>query len=429
MALNHRLRDQRLQRGWSLEAAAERLNQLASAMGHKQVAVSGSAFGKWERGTHQPRGVHRELLCVLYDATAENLGLFQPAGIEATLEDMNRRMFLQGLGAVTGLVTSATLEPWQRLTAALRQPSRVDRQTVTELERVTAGLEALEAQASPRALLGAVVGHLNTVAALLQGSLGLTVRRQLSSVAGETAGLAGWLAYDLEDRRAAGAYFRAGIEAAQEADDRPLGAYLVGSSCVQPAYRERPYARLRRLQGRTFGFTTADANPTTRAWLVGLEAEAHALAGNETACLRALDHAETIVSGAGEEDAARRPRAAFFDRARLVGERGIALARLGRAADARQVLEAALGSLDPAMVKIRPRLLSALATAHVHEGNVDEACRIGSEALALADRQQVTTNLQDVRRLRLDLELWRDTQAVRKLDEQLALVGSAHAAS
>jgi hypothetical protein len=71
----------------------------------------------------------------------------------------------------------------------------------------------------------------------------------------------------------------------------------------------------------------------------------------------------------------------------------------------------------------------ALATAHVHEGNIDEACRIGSDALALADRQQVTTNLQDVRRLRLDLEPWRGTQAVRELDEQLAAIGSAHAAS
>jgi hypothetical protein len=189
--------------------------------------------------------------------------------------------------------------------AAKMTTSRVDRQTVAELERVTAGLEGLEAQVSPRALLGAVVGHLNTVAALLRGSLGLAMRRQLCSVAGETAGLAGWLAYDLEDRRAAGAYFRAGIEAAQEAEDRPLGAYLVGSSCVQPAYQERPHARLRRLQGHTFGFTTADANPTTRAWLVALEAEAHALAGNEAASLRALDQAETIVSGAGEEDAAR----------------------------------------------------------------------------------------------------------------------------
>jgi len=423
--VNHRLRNQRLRRGWSLEAAADRVNQLASAMGEKQVAVTGSTFGKWERGIHQPRGIHRELLCLLYDAPAEELGLFQPAGIEATLEDMNRRVFLQGLGAVTGLVTGSALEPWHRLTAALRQPSRVDRQTVAELERVTAGLESLEAQASPRALLGAVVGHLNTVAALLQGSLGLTLRRQLCSVAGETAGLAGWLAWDLEDRRAAGAFFRAGIEAAQEAEDRPLGAYLVGSSCVQPAYRERPHARLRRLQGRTHGFATADANPTTRAWLVTLEAEAHALAGNEAASLRALDQAETTMSSIDHEDDARRPRATFFNDAYLTGERGVALARLGQPAAARHVLEAALGSLDPEMVKTRPRLLSALATAHIQQGNIDEACRISADALALADRQQVTINLQDVRRLRLDLEPWRHTEAVRELDEQLAAVGGA----
>jgi hypothetical protein len=74
------------------------------------------------------------------------------------------------------------------------------------------------------------------------------------------------------------------------------------------------------------------------------------------------------------------------------------------------------------MVKTRPRLLAALATAHVREGNVDEACRIGADALVLAGRQQVAPNLQDVRRLRLDLEPWRDTQAVRELDEQLATV-------
>jgi transcriptional regulator with XRE-family HTH domain len=111
MGVNHRLRNQRLRRGWSLEGAAERLNQLASAMGERQVAVSGSTFGKWERGVQQPRGVHRELLCVLYDATAEELGLYQPAGVEGTLEDMQRRAFLQSLGAVTGFAASVALEP------------------------------------------------------------------------------------------------------------------------------------------------------------------------------------------------------------------------------------------------------------------------------------------------------------------------------
>ena len=163
-----------------------------------------------------------------------------------------------------------------------------------------------------------------------------------------------------------------------------MGAYLVGSSCVQPAYRERPHARLRRLQGRTSGFASGDANPSTRAWLVTLEAEAHALAGDEAATLRALDQAEGIMDAADQEDLARRPRVAFFDRARLVGERGVALTRLEQPAAAQQVLEDALASLDPEVVKTRPRLMAALATAHVQQGNVDEACRIGADALELA---------------------------------------------
>jgi hypothetical protein len=337
---------------------------------------------------------------------------------------MERRAFLQGLGAVTGhAAATATLDPWDRLTAALHQPSRVDRQTVSELEHVTVSLEQLEAQVSPRALLGPVVGHLNTVAALLQGSTRPSLRQQLCSIAGETAGLAGWLTWDIENRRAAGAYFHAGIQAAQEADDKALGAYLVGSSCVQPAYRERPYARLRRLEGRTHGFTRGDANPSTRAWLVTLEAEAHALAGDERASLRALDEADAAMSQTEGEDTARRPRVAFFNRTYLVGERGVALARLERPEAAQEVLEDALLSLDPEAVKTRPRLLAALATAHLRQGNIDEACRLGSDALGLATRQQVGPNLQDVRRLRLELDPWRAARAVKELDEQLRLAG------
>jgi tetratricopeptide (TPR) repeat protein len=288
---------------------------------------------------------------------------------------------------------------------------------------VTISLEGLESQVSPRALLGPVVGYLNTVTSLLRGSPRSSLERRLCSIAGETAGLAGWLTWDLEDRRAAGAYFHAGIQAAQEADDKALGAYLVGSSCVQPAYRERPYARLRRLEGRTHGFTRTDANPSTRAWLVTLEAEAHALAGDERSTLRALDEADIAMSKTGEEDTSRRPRVAFFNRTYLIGERGVALARLEQPKAAQEVLEDALSSLDPEAVKTRPRLLAALATAHLRQGNIDEACRLGGDALGLATRQQVGPNLQDVRRLRLELEPWRASRAVKELDAQLSLVG------
>jgi tetratricopeptide (TPR) repeat protein len=156
---------------------------------------------------------------------------------------------------------------------------------------------------------------------------------------------------------------------------------------------------------------------------VTLEAEAHALMGDERATLRAMDEAEAIMDRSADEDASRRPRVAFFNRAYLAGERGVALARLDKSQDAQEVLASALASLNPEAMKTRPRLLTALATAHVRQGNIEEACQLGTDALGLATKQEVGPNLQDVRKLRVELEPWRDSSPVRSLDERLALAG------
>ena len=264
------LQQQRHERDWSWRRLARELRQRADKRGWRLPSDDDliRMMRRWERGEHKPGERYRELLAEVYDDSAPD-GL-QP---ESILDDMQRRPFLRGLGAFIGLAAaSAFIEPWERLSHALRHPSRVDRATVSSLESLTVMLESRESQENPRALLGPVEGHLGNVVTLLAGSPPL--RPQLCSIAGETAALAGWLAWDIEDRPAAAGYFRVGIDAAKEANDRALGAYLVGSSCVQPAYRERPYARLRRLEGRTFGFARSDASPSTRAWLATLEAEA-----------------------------------------------------------------------------------------------------------------------------------------------------------
>jgi hypothetical protein len=418
------LQQQRAARRWSPRRLAVELRRRATARGQRLPSDDNliRSIRRWERGEHKPDEFYRELLAEVYDEPAP-----QELAPSSILEPMERRAFLWGLGAITGLGAAAALqEPWERLSLALRRPNRVDQATVTSLEHITISLEQLESQASPAALLGPVVGHLGNVARLIEGSPPDALHRRLCSLAGETAALAGWLTWDMKDQRpATAAYFHAGLEAAREADDKALGAYLVGSSCVQPSYRERPIARLRRLEGRTFGFARADATPTTRAWLATLEAEAHALAGDAPRCLRALDEAEAAMSRAGEQGNTSRPRFAFFDAARLVGERGVALARLRRPGVARDVLQTALASLDPRVVKTRPRLLTALATAHVQQGDVEEAARLGGEALTLAAQQQVMPNLEDVRRVRLELEPWRNSPAVRDLDEQLRTVSAA----
>jgi hypothetical protein len=71
------------------------------------------------------------------------------------------------------------------------------------------------------------------------------------------------------------------------------------------------------------------------------------------------------------------------------------VAQLDKPAAAQPILESALESLDPEMVKTRPRLLAGLATAHVRQGNMDQAGGFGADALVLAERQQLAPNLED----------------------------------
>jgi transcriptional regulator with XRE-family HTH domain len=347
--------------------------------------------------------------------------------------EQSRRNFLRNATILAGTTAAgATIgargdEPWQRLTAALRGTIHVDTTTVTNLERVTVGLERLEAHMSPTALVGAVIGHLDAIARLLRVPMRIQLRQHLCSVAAETSALAGWLTWDLDTPTTAAAYFRAGLDAADDASDRAIGAYLVGGLCVQPSYREQPEIRLRNLDGSTLGFAQADASPATRSWMACLEAEAHVMAGDERAVLTALDRAETILERAsGDDPIQRRPRVSFFDYARLLGERGVAMARLGRAEPAQAILTDAMASLDPAMTKIRPRLLAELASSAIQRGDLETACRYASDALIMAADLQVQPNLQDVYRIRRDLNPWADTTPVRALDRQLAdLTGSA----
>lgn len=100
------------------------------------------------------------------------------------------------------------MEPWERLTFALRHPGSIDQATLDQLEALTIALEGLEPFAEPVALLDPVSRLLNTLATLLASPLRPTVRRDLCSLAGETAGIAGRLRRIMDDDQGAAAYYR-----------------------------------------------------------------------------------------------------------------------------------------------------------------------------------------------------------------------------
>jgi len=86
---------------------------------------------------------------------------------------------------------------------------------------------------------------------------------------------------------------------------------------------------------------------------------------------------------------------------------------------AQEISKEALASLRPSMTKKRAVILADLASAHVHQGEIEEACRLAGLALAIVGRTQSAVGLQRVRDLRARLEPWEGTRPVRQLDEQL----------
>jgi len=439
-SVNSRLRRARDSRGWSQREAADQLQRLMASYGETQVGVDENTVGRWERGARKPEPRYRRYLCLLYGQPAHELGFVddpEPAAGESllpsTLEDppilydlwssvmdVARRTFLRQAAVVAGAVAVTRpldlleQQPWEQLSVALKRAGMVDPAVVERLEATTAGLYRSEEQVPARELIGDVTQHLRRLVQLLQGSPG-SMRQRLTRSAGETAALAGWLSFELDDTAATHGYYDAALDAAKQIDDRPLCAWVLGMMSFRPRALgdQRTTLALVRDAQRAGGRSTT---ATTRAWLAGLEAEAHASMGDARATRAALARADSAFTKA--EPDADPSWIGFFDRGRLDGMKVSSLMRIEPSA-AQALSREALASLQPSMTKKRSIVLADLASAHARQGEVDEACRLAGLALAIVAQTQSTVGLTRVHELRARLDQWKDTRPVRQLDEQL----------
>jgi transcriptional regulator with XRE-family HTH domain len=98
------LQQQRQERNWSWRRLAHELRQCADKRGWRLPSDDDliRMMRRWERGQHKPDERYRILLAEVYDDSApEEL---QP---ESILDDMQRRPFLRGLGALIGLAAAS----------------------------------------------------------------------------------------------------------------------------------------------------------------------------------------------------------------------------------------------------------------------------------------------------------------------------------
>src|SRR6266540_5936192 len=221
----------------------------------------------------------------------------------------------------------------------------------------------------------------------------------------------------MQDPMAARAYYNLALEAAREAGDHLQAAAAIGHVAFIPAAEYGFGAALDYLHGAAQHLTREPHGPVA-SWLAAVESEMYTNTGNATAALTAVDRARDALAAPGLSR--ELPWFDYYDATRLAGFAGYATLRAGRHDEARTELTAALGTLPRAAIKQRAVFLADLATVELHDGDVDHACRIASEAADQLHQAGYATGAGRLRELRTALDPWQNTAPVRALDEQLA---------
>jgi DNA-binding transcriptional regulator YiaG len=428
---NHGLQQHRARFDLTQEAAAEELARLASVHYGVRVGVNADMVGKWERGEKRPSKLYRRLLCLLYQATDEQLGFRHPLVAQQFLvpdTEVNRRDFLRhsglfGAAMLTPLDWLGTLreaEAGDRLTWTLERPSRVDLATTADMETITTAYRRSYRQLSVETLLPQTLGQFQAITELLRRPQPVALRHRLIATAGQTAMLAGVLEFmDLDNFQVGQSHLDLAMKAAQEAEAGELGAYILGCMSFHARYSGK-YKDAVALIGRAREVAAVVGAPTTQGWLAAVAAEVHAVADEASPSLHALDEAGRALEQAGEDDESSWIGVGTFNRAKLAAYHGVCYIQLGRPGDAVPALTQALDALDPALLKHRCTALADLATALIHLHEIEEGCERASQSLAIATDLRHAVSVDRIRKLRRHLQPWHRHPAVRQLTEQLA---------
>ena len=419
----NRLRQFRVQCGWSLDDVANRLHGLAVEIGGPAPGVDRNTVSRWERGVRRPRPYYVQLLGSLYHATPAELGLVQgPQEIEhhvpaihrldtpTPTDTVKRRDFLRCLAVGVATPFGLESEPWARLLHALQPQGTVSGESVADIEAATSGFHMLEHHVPASHLFGRLANHVNQIAGLLERPMAAPLRKRLTVAAGESAALAGWLAWDLRDHGRAQTLYDTALVAAREAGDPALQACTLGYR----SYMEEAPTSLELLE-QARSLIEPGAYPATYAWLSGREAEERAQLGSSVPALDVLDGGLSAHSSAQADQ--ERAWTGFMDASRMQGFAISTYGRLGELAQARQAAADALAVLGEQ--KHSAMILADIADVELQQGHLDEGLQRAGAALDVVVKTEFSVGFERLTKLRHRLRGWGREPAVRQFEDQL----------
>jgi hypothetical protein len=425
--------------GFSHKGLARRLNDLGAARGLAGLKYDHSSVLRWIGG-QRPRDPVPKLLAEVFalrlgrTVSSEDLGMptggapvnlgqefshtWQEGVATVTAlwrADVERRRFLLDSTFAIGAGASGAVR-WLTLPAEGRPSGRGGRTVgmadIAAIRGVTRSFGELDNRFGGGRVRPALVNYLDTAVTPLlhEGAYGEAAGRELASAAAELTRLAGWMAYDLERHGLAQRYLIQALRLARGAGDHGLGGEILAGMSHQAVYIGQPahaldLARAAQLSARRAGVNALLAEAHV------LEAHAHAVLRDVPACTAALQQAETVF---GQRSGDEPEWIAYFDEAYMSAKFAHCFRELG---DGPQTVEHARRSLEMDDRYVRGRMfnLSLLSAGHVQCGEIEEACEVAADALALASGLNSARSMSYVNDLRRRFLPYAKTAAVRAL--------------
>lgn len=415
-------------KGWTREEFIEEATAAGFRMKEpREVKLNPRLVQKWESGeVRRPQGVYRRILAhmgaplpAMANRSEPVLTPGWPVPEPRASDDggMKRRQFLGATGVAT-VAAAAAAEPWQRLANALAGSNRPDEATVESLEQQTQSLFDLEERMSAHQVVGEANAHLDRISAILYAIDSEPLRKRLTSQAGASAALAGWLAYDQGAFDIAQRYYNVAEKAAQQAGDAPLAACVYTYRSYLADSQGKPYDGVHFLQS-ALAMLPPGGQPEMKAWLSARQAETAAVLGERDDALRAFDRAYTSLEFS--RDAERPLWTRFFTPTRLDGMAIASYARLGHP-EMDSAAQRLLQNITTCETKVEQIALADLAYGYLERGDIERGAEYGQRALDAIRRSNTRVGYDRLAIISRTLAPYRDSRIASSLHDQLAVV-------
>jgi hypothetical protein len=359
-------------------------------------------IGRWENGDIlRPQGFYRRILVhmgaplplaagpTVLRKNVDFLAGVEMWGSRTTLQmlrtemgdEVNRRFFIAQSGlSLAGLANPWLLDPVDRVVDSI-DGRRIGHTTITDIESITATRRRMDDAFGGGSLLSAVREDLRvSITLLTRAAYSADVGRRLYAATAEQARLASWLCFDTGRYELAQHYTQMALRAAHAAEDRQIGANVLGFGAAQAGSRgdgvaAEAFSRIALAGGR--GTLTPAVEGSIHARL----GRGLTLLGDLSGAAASFDTAEGLLLSS---DSAEEPDWIYwFTLGDLHGIEGKSYLLANKPGVAVEHLQQAVAGTDAAFTRDRALWLSTTATAQVLNGDLEEGRHTAEDALVI----------------------------------------------